>query len=1270
MTTIQRAGASPAPQESGNEPVPEQIADYSCVTPFEEVVAELEQWLRSCYVADSKKDAVRDDTASVRRAEFVFSFPSAAAGAEAPRGEHETERPTNCVMELFGFLTCPTPNERPSVTLLHPIAVHFGLNCFALLRTAGSSSDRIGDGSLLLSLGATAVQAAGVLVPVFASTSSDAEGLFRGVLFAASETEPFRHATDPTKPAACGFRPSSFNITRPACGEIDHSPNQLVPLVCAARLDAHKPSPTTSTASAQSRLAKALKAVPLALSTQFNVAATPLERLYHEHHGRAPPSTLEGLNEVFQFSAGATTKFASPPVDGEVKWGTACVTVNLRQYLTARAMVGEDWTAFVDDELNSQDAPLKLDPTTPRPVIFATSMREAGRSVPVGTSVCPYASINVDLHWENLDADSAAVVDNPARSHFASVTGPILAASHASYQDPQSSSSPTSNPRRAAAAVAADSSSIAPGRVGVSIVWRARSEVAATAYYTARDVASVAAAAYASGGSPDGSDDSGTPQHRDADAKAKASVFGEDMVLPTAQRLNVHASNILRPTGTDDGETDADPVAARFAHECVSLRSSEEFYLLWLRLVDHLKAVLEGSTASRLNSDDTELESLLRRSEVDRLTYLVNLIRGRSVTGGSGPRPFEGVRDKLWEKLAALAQCCGDEVERQASAQALQEKNEGWAKEDDVDLPGEGSADATDSPTSSLSLASCQSGETRRAPLDVVEGSPQKTGFEDALSRSASQSTTEVTHLWLPPAPSPLLLHPDVLATIPQPRRRAPLTRDVAERHTKTLLNYGTSATGARHRAAHQAESTSLVEDMARFIAANRGSGGNNRRVLLADFVRWYSPKDFVLPPAAVHVSLSPNDLNGEAYLANRMKEHADGNVWTASWRNAVEHVERDGAASCLPDLAYDPMAEARLILQFVGAVTQEDVGSLVAVTVVAAAARRLMSAKAWRLTLPSANGGPPTSPALPMLCGMAKKYYRATVKGIPCDTDLQSGCGSSAAWMSHFEKALAHLESLEVLTTATQAFLRTVIAHRSDAQTDAELVLMTGTADVGGVSGPSTPEVHAQRWTFVDRLLADVWCFSPWGAAEGNDNVRAVSSRADAIRRLRGLPASTMYRLQPHDLTVRAVPTELWCDWLAWRLLRPRASGFISLPPPTKAAAENRLRHAQQRRLDVGAQRVFHVHQRGCPFTANGRRLEVDSGADATLVSLAIRRAEFCGFAHRPLLQATAADDTSGSPRSGAVSSLLLTAQSLAATVDFDAQQAHFSLMTSEVIE
>uniref|UniRef100_A0AAY4B730 Rab3 GTPase-activating protein catalytic subunit n=1 Tax=Denticeps clupeoides TaxID=299321 RepID=A0AAY4B730_9TELE len=116
------------------------------------------------------------------------------------------------------------------------------------------------------------------------------------------------------------------------------------------------------------------------------------------------------------------------------------------------------------------------------------------------------------------------------------------------------------------------------------------------------------------------------------------------------------------------------------------------------------------------------------------------------------------------------------------------------------------------------------------------------------------------------------LLNSDEPLYIPITQEPGPMTEDALEEQSEVLAKLGTSAEGAHLRARMQ--SACLLSDMESFKAANPGC-------LLEDFVRWYSPRDYVEEEVT--------DENGQTVvrgdLSTRMK--IPGNMWVEAWETA-----------------------------------------------------------------------------------------------------------------------------------------------------------------------------------------------------------------------------------------------------------------------------------------------------------------------------------------------------------------------------------------------
>ncbi|CAK6980189.1 rab3 GTPase-activating protein catalytic subunit [Scomber scombrus] len=117
-----------------------------------------------------------------------------------------------------------------------------------------------------------------------------------------------------------------------------------------------------------------------------------------------------------------------------------------------------------------------------------------------------------------------------------------------------------------------------------------------------------------------------------------------------------------------------------------------------------------------------------------------------------------------------------------------------------------------------------------------------------------------------------VLLNSTELLYVPVTQEPAPMTEDLLEEQSEVLAKLGTSAEGAHLRARMQ--SACLLSDMESFKAANPGC-------VLEDFVRWYSPRDYL--EEEVVNEMGNKMVKGE--LSARMK--IPGNMWVEAWETA-----------------------------------------------------------------------------------------------------------------------------------------------------------------------------------------------------------------------------------------------------------------------------------------------------------------------------------------------------------------------------------------------
>ncbi|XP_035661424.1 rab3 GTPase-activating protein catalytic subunit-like isoform X2 [Branchiostoma floridae] len=134
---------------------------------------------------------------------------------------------------------------------------------------------------------------------------------------------------------------------------------------------------------------------------------------------------------------------------------------------------------------------------------------------------------------------------------------------------------------------------------------------------------------------------------------------------------------------------------------------------------------------------------------------------------------------------------------------------------------------------------------------------------------------------------------------IPITQEPGPMTEDMLEQHAEVLAKLGTSAEGAHLRARMQ--SACLLSDMEAFKAANPACK-------LEDFVRWYSPRDWIEEPLTDETG--QRVLKGE--LSPRMR--IPGNMWCEVWDSARPVPARKQKR------LFDDTKEAEKVLHFLAA--------------------------------------------------------------------------------------------------------------------------------------------------------------------------------------------------------------------------------------------------------------------------------------------------------------------------------------------------------------
>nr|KAG5694651.1 hypothetical protein BaRGS_003929 [Batillaria attramentaria] len=110
-----------------------------------------------------------------------------------------------------------------------------------------------------------------------------------------------------------------------------------------------------------------------------------------------------------------------------------------------------------------------------------------------------------------------------------------------------------------------------------------------------------------------------------------------------------------------------------------------------------------------------------------------------------------------------------------------------------------------------------------------MDSSVSEMSFKDSLPNKPEGRLAQMKNMYSLATGEPLY--------IPVTQEPSPMTEDMLEEHAEVLAKLGSSAEGSQLRARMQ--SACLLSDMESFKAANPGC-------ILEDFVRWYSPRDYI----------------------------------------------------------------------------------------------------------------------------------------------------------------------------------------------------------------------------------------------------------------------------------------------------------------------------------------------------------------------------------------------------------------------------------------
>ncbi|KAK3589406.1 hypothetical protein CHS0354_020737 [Potamilus streckersoni] len=258
---------------------------------------------------------------------------------------------------------------------------------------------------------------------------------------------------------------------------------------------------------------------------------------------------------------------------------------------------------------------------------------------------------------------------------------------------------------------------------------------------------------------------------------------------------------------------------------------------------------------------------------------------------------------------------------------------------------------------------------------------------------------------------------------IPVTQEPAPMTEDMLDEHAEVLAKLGTSTEGAQLRARMQ--SACLLSDMESFKAANPGCA-------LEDFVRWYSPRDWI-----------EDEVEGEdvqtvikGHLSQRME--IPGNMWVEVWQTARPVPARRQKR------LFDDTKEAEKVLHFLSSLQPADVVLHLLPVLIHAAILKVMENEDQEL--------PVLQQLLDKLCSKASTVTRSPAQDVRSYDEL-------IRMISHAEIVIARNQSLRSKFTAS-------LLDRTDAESElrhfVNSILKNSEVPVrGGPQGPAGSIIH-----------------------------------------------------------------------------------------------------------------------------------------------------------------------------------------------------------------
>ncbi|XP_072180720.1 rab3 GTPase-activating protein catalytic subunit-like [Diadema setosum] len=358
-----------------------------------------------------------------------------------------------------------------------------------------------------------------------------------------------------------------------------------------------------------------------------------------------------------------------------------------------------------------------------------------------------------------------------------------------------------------------------------------------------------------------------------------------------------------------------------------------------------------------------------------------------SITGLGSSTPNMGCC-LLHQKLQML-NCCierkkarEERRKRQASTSvatddaSARETRKNSADVDVEDAPGSSGSERVTRVVRAASSRSGESDDSEEEFFECDDITPPKesapdldeqmdTSLEDAENKDVGneknqqEEKAEKPEGRLKPCGELRLLHTNEILYIPITQDPAPMTEDMLEEHAEVLAQLGTSSEGMELRAKMQ--SACLLSDMESFKAANPGCA-------LEDFVRWYSPRDWV----DVDDPLMPADEQGSegrvrGQLSQRMQ--LPGNTWQEVWSQSKP------VPAHRQKRLFDDTKEAEKVLHFLASLKPSELVLHLLPVIVHASLQRLEKAGAVKV--------PSLKPHFPQLLNTASRLTRAPIQDI-----------------------------------------------------------------------------------------------------------------------------------------------------------------------------------------------------------------------------------------------------------------------------------------------